>query len=95
MTQISKAEFNAICEGISGDSEKIVEHNPIGTREETLLWMLLSVLNSYLSLDDADAPCFTGRPDANTFRLAIDYVLQNRRVNDFDHGPLIEKMLEQ
>jgi len=56
--------------------------------------MLLSVLNSYLSLEDADAPCFTGRPDATTFRTAIDYVLQNRRVDDFDHGPLIEKMLE-
>ena len=93
MTKISEAEFAAICAGISADSEKIVEHNPIGTREETLLWMLLSVLNSYLNLEDADAPYFTGRPDAETFRSAIDYVLKNRRVADFDQGPLVEKML--
>jgi len=94
VNKISETEFAAICAGIRADSDKIIEHNPIGTPEETLLWMLLSVLNSYLSLEDADAPCFTGRPDATTFRTAIDYVLQNRRVDDFDHGPLIEKMLE-
>lgn len=93
MTKISEGEFASICDGIRSDSEKIVEHNPIGTRDETLLWMLLSVLNSYLNLEDADAPCFTGRPDAHTFRNAIDYVLQNRRVDDFDQAPLIEKML--
>lgn len=93
MNKISESEFAAICAGISRDSQRIIEHNPIGTRDETLLWMLLSVLNSYLSLDDSDAPCFTGRPDVHTFRNAIDYVLTNRRLDDFDHGPLIEKML--
>lgn len=71
----------------------IVKHNPIGTEEEILLWMLLSCLVSYLSLADDETPCFTGRPDALTYRNAIAFVLEGRRETPFDAQPHIDRML--
>jgi hypothetical protein len=92
---LTEAEFARICEEIRADSERIVEHNPIGTHEETLLWMLLSVLVSYLSLAEAETPCFTGRPDAQTYRDAIEFVLKGRRSADFETATIIANMLSK
>jgi hypothetical protein len=91
MTKISEAEFARICEGIYEDRDKIYKHNPIGTQEETLLWMLLSVLISYLSLSEIETPCFNGMPTADTYREAIQFVLKNRMKDNFD----IEKYLDR
>jgi hypothetical protein len=84
MTRISEAEFARICDGIYEDRESIIKHNPLGTREEVLLWMLLSCLISYLNLSDIEMPCFNGKPDAKTYRDAILFVLKERRIGDFD-----------
>lgn len=56
----------------------------IGSEEETLLWMLLSCLLSYLSVSDLETPCFTGIPTAETYRQAILFVLKDRKTEDFD-----------
>ncbi len=90
MTKISETEFARICDGIIHDRDSIIKHNPIGTDEEILLWMLLSCLISYLNLSDLETPCFTGKPDAKTYRDAVVFVLNERRVNDFD----IDKYLD-
>ena len=66
MILISETEFAGICAGIRKDRKIIYEHNPIGTEEETLFWMLLSCLVSYLSLSETETPCFTGMPNAET-----------------------------
>ena len=84
MTKITELEFARICEGIAEDSEIICKHNPIGTREEILLWMLLSCLISYLSLSDIETPCFNGAPDAKTYRDAILFILKDRKTQNFD-----------
>ncbi|CAN5288224.1 hypothetical protein BH20ACI1_BH20ACI1_18530 [soil metagenome] len=84
MTKISEQEFARICRGIREDREAIWKHNPIGTREEILLWMLLSCLVSYLSLTDIETPCFNGKPDAETYRNAILFVLEDRKTENFD-----------
>ena len=81
-----------ICDEIRADRDTIIRHNPVGTPEETLLWMLLNVLVSYLSLEHNETPCFTGATDAEAYRKAIHHVLGARRA-DFDAGPHIEKML--
>ena len=91
MTKISEAEFARICNGISEDRESIIKHNPLGTEEEILFWMLLSCLVSYLSLDDNETPCFNGKANANTYRDAIAFVLKDRRANNF----AIEKYLSK
>lgn len=91
MKTITEEKFAVICRGIREDKELIVKHNPIGTTEEILLWMLLSCLISYLSLSDSETPCFTGMPDADTYRKAILYVLADRRENDFS----VESFLDQ
>ncbi len=83
MTKISELEFARICEGIYVERDVICKHNPIGTREETLLWMLLCCLISYLSLTEIETPCFTGKPTAETYRNAILFVLKNRKTEDF------------
>jgi len=93
MAQISEKRFIEICEGISRDRASIVRHNPIGTDEEILLWMLLSVLIAYLSLSEIETPCFTGIPNAETYRQAILHVIDNRREKDFDPLPHIESMI--
>jgi hypothetical protein len=93
MTQISESEFARICSGIYEDRETIIKHNPIGTREEILLWMLLSVLISYLNLTEIETPCFPGKPDANTYREAIHFILRDRISNGFDPQRYMETIL--
>lgn len=83
MTKISEAEFARIVDGIVEDRATIIKHNPLGTDEEILLWMLLSCLVSYLNLSDVETPCFTGMPDAETYRQAILFVLNDRNVEGF------------
>lgn len=95
VNQLSETEFARICDGIHADRESIIPHNPIGTPEETLLWMLLSVLLSYLSVEGSETPCFTGTPNAETYHTAISFVLKDRRDGNFDAGPHIERMLER
>lgn len=75
---LTEERFERLVSGIIEDREIILKHNPIGTPEETLLWMLLGSLISYLSVPEDEMPCFTGVPDAKTYRDAIKYVLNGR-----------------
>jgi hypothetical protein len=92
VTKISEAEFARIVKGIREDRESIVKHNPIGPDDEVLLWMLLNCLVSYLNLNDIETPCFTGKPDAKTYRDAILFVLRDRCEPEFDPGPYLSMM---
>ena len=84
MVMISEKEFSRIVRGIEKDRDTIIKHNPLGTDEEILLWMLLSVLHSYLSLNEQETPCFSGAPTADVYRDAIAFVLRNRKSEEFD-----------
>jgi hypothetical protein len=92
MVSISSAEFKQIVDGIASDRDSIIRHNPIGTPAETLLWMLMSSLVVYLSLNEMETPCFTGRPDAKTYRDAIEFILRGRKSDEFDAAPLLDKL---
>jgi hypothetical protein len=92
MTRISEAEFERICAGIYEDRESIIEHNPLGTRREILLWMLMSCLVSYLSLQEIETPCFTGKPDEETYRQAILFILKDRKMEEFDAEKYLENL---
>jgi len=93
MTKISEAEFAKICRGICEDRESIIKHNPIGQPDEILLWMLLSCLISYLNLTDLETLCFTGKPDAKTYRDAILFVLHDRRTDDFEATEYLDGLM--
>lgn len=92
---ITESEFGRIVAGIVEDRASIIKHNPIGTPEETLLWMLMSSLVIYLSLDDVETPCFTGRPDEQSYRAAIRFILSKRKAEDFDPEPYLDKLTGQ
>jgi hypothetical protein len=92
MEKISENEFARICRGIYEERESICKHNPIGTSGEILLWMLLGCLSSYLSLSEIETPCFNGKPDADTYRNAILFVLKNRKENDFNTETYLEEL---
>ena len=92
MTTISEAEFAQLCDGINEDRESIIKHNPIGPPDEILLWMLLSCLISYLNLSDVETPCFNNKPDAETYRNAIHFVLKERQANGFDIDSYLSKL---
>lgn len=92
MTTITEAEFARIVSGLNDDRDSIIKHNPIGTDEEILLWMLLACLTSYLNLDDKEMPCFTGKPDAETYRNAILFVLRTRKASDFGLDVYLRKL---
>ena len=92
MTKISESEFARICDGIYEDRAAIFRHNPIGTQEETLLWMLLSVLVVYLSLAEIETPCFTGMPTVETYREAILFVLNDRMNPRFEAEKYLDRM---
>jgi hypothetical protein len=91
MTNISEAEFARISNGIAEDRESICKHNPLGSEEEILLWMLMSCLISYLNLTAVETPCFPGVPTAETYRNAILFVMQDRKTDDFN----VEKYLNE
>ncbi|CAN5444374.1 hypothetical protein BH10ACI1_BH10ACI1_24360 [soil metagenome] len=91
MSKISEEKFAEICEGIYEDREKICKYNPIGTTEETLLWMLLGCLISYLNLSELETPCFTGKPTPETYRQAILFILQDRMRENFAAETYLEK----
>lgn len=88
-------EFRKICVGIYEDRKIIHKHNPIGTREETLLWMLLSCLISYLSLSEIETPCFTGKPDAETYRQAILFILKDRKPENFEVEKYLDELIKE
>ena len=92
MTCITRSELEKIIDGIDADRESIIRHNPIGTTEEILYWMLLSSLAVYLNLSEMETPCFTGRPDAVTYRTAIEFVLKDRMTDEFDLSFLLDKL---
>lgn len=92
MTKITEKEFARLCEGIREDREIIIKHNPIGADEEILLWMLLSVLISYLSLDEKEIPCFPNSTSLETYRQAILFTLENRKNEDFNAEKYLENL---
>lgn len=94
MTTISEAELARIVDGIVQERHSIVKHNPIGKPEEILLWMLLGCLISYLNLSDIETPCFTGRPNADTYRDAIGFVLKSRRSDEFEPDAQLARLSE-
>ena len=89
---IREAEFKGLVDGIIEDRDVIIQHNPIGTPAETLLWMLMTCLVSYLSLSETETPCFTGRPDEKTYREAIVFILRGRKSEEFDETPYLDKL---
>ena len=94
MSKISEKEFAGICEGIYEDRDSIYKHNPIGTRQETLLWMLLSCLVSYLSLSEIETPCFTGKSTAKTYYQAILFILRDKKEEEFDTEKYLENLIK-
>lgn len=95
MNKLSEAEFSHLCGGIYEDREIIWKHNPIGTKEEILLWMLMSVLVSYLSLSEIETPCFTGKPDSETYKQAILFILRDRKTEDFDAEKYLANLIKE
>lgn len=95
MTNISVAEFERLCEGIREDSESIFRHNPVGSREETLLWMLMSCLVGYLNLSEIEMPCFTGRPNVETYREAIRFMLRGRAPDEIEIDARLNELLRK
>ena len=92
--KISEGQLSTICDGIRANRDSIIRHNPMGPDDEVLLWMLLNSLVLYLSLDEMETPCFTGKADAATYRNAISYILEDRRSEDFDIDLYLDKLLE-
>lgn len=95
MVLITEPEFSLICSGIREDRDTIIRHNPLGTPDEILLWMLLSCLISYLSLSEQESPSFTGKPDTETYRNSIMFVLKDRRIGDFDVESHLQRLLAE
>ena len=91
-SKISEKQFADICHGISDDRKVVLKHNPIGTEEETLLWMLMSVLISFLSLDGNEIPCFPGKTGAEIYRGAILFILKDRKEEEFDEGKYLDEL---
>lgn len=92
MTTVSEAEFAKICADLKTDRQIICRHNPLGTDGEILLWMLLSVLVSYLSLEEIETPCLTGQPTAETYRQAIIFILKNRKTEPFKTEKYLDEL---
>ena len=91
--KITETEFDRICRGLAEDRDVIIKHNPIGSPAETLLWMLVSCLVSYLSLEEIETPCFTGRPDEAAYRDAIRSIVERKGMPSFDVAPHLDALV--
>ena len=47
----------------------------------------------YLRVPEIETPCFSGRPNADTYKDAIKFILNDRREDDFDSMTYIESMV--
>ena len=92
MTKITEKEFARICEGVYEDRAIIIKHNPTGSNEEALLWMLLGILISYLSFDEKEIPCFPNSTSTETYRQAILFIVQGRKIENFDVEKYLKKL---
>ena len=95
MNFISEIEFSGICKNIRAERESIIRYNPLGSDDEILLWMLLGVLAVFLSLSELETPCFNGKPNAETYRQAINHVLRDRRKSEFETGKYLDELIKQ
>jgi hypothetical protein len=93
MVSITGSEFARIARGIKADRDVILKHNPAGSEDESMLWMLLGCLLSYLSIDEAASPCFIGRPTVETYRNAISFVLKGRVADDLNVEAALDDFL--
>lgn len=94
MMKIREENFKRIVGGILEDKQLIIKHNPIGTDEEILLWMLLNSLASYLSLGESESPKLNGKADAESYREAIRFVLKDRRERDFHYEHYLDNICD-
>lgn len=92
MAKITEKEFVKIVDGIVEDKSSIIKHNPIGSDEEILLWMLMSCLINFLGLTDQQIPCFPGTPTAETYRQAIVYIISESCDEKFDVASHLENL---
>ena len=95
MIRITEKEFAQICRGIHKERKIICKHNPVGTPEEILLWMLLNCLICYLSLSEIETPCFNGMPTAQTYRDAIHFVLKDKMDEDFNIENYLHELVKK
>jgi len=95
MTKIREENFARIVEGICEDKELIIRHNPIGTDEEILLWMLLNSLTSYLSLGESEMPQLKGKTNADGYREAVRFVLEDRREGNFHFEHYLDNICDE
>lgn len=93
MNLITEKEFENICQGIRNDREMIIKHNPLGSDDEILLWMLLSCLISFLSLSEIETPCFNGTPTTDVYRQAINHIIERAQTDKFDIDAHLDTML--
>lgn len=92
MGKLSEKEFVKIVDGVVEDRDSIIKHNPIGSDEEILLWMLMSCLINYLGLEGNQIPCFPGTPTAETYRQAICFIIAESCDEKFDVGAELRKL---
>lgn len=91
--KISEERFREICNDLSAERESVIKHNPIGSENEILLWMLLNMLTIYLSVPENEMPCFNGMPNEQTYKDAILFVLGGRKEGEFDPAKYIDMLL--
>ena len=92
MASITEMEFARLCDGIHDDREMIWKYNPNGTKDEILLWMLLSCLISYLNLLEIETPCFPGKPTADTYHEAILSIVKSKSSERFDADKYLRQL---
>ncbi len=92
MGKISERDFVRIVDGVVEDCESICRHNPIGTEEETLLWMVMSCLINFLGLSDNEIPCFPGGSTSSTYRQAIEFIAREYGETAFDAATHLDKI---
>jgi hypothetical protein len=94
MSRLKRSEFLRIAEGIRRDREAIIKHNPMGSDEEVLLWMLMSCLINYLGLEGDEVPCFPGPTNSETYKKAIMFIVANTCEEEIEFENVFEGLID-
>lgn len=92
MITISETRFRTICDDAYRDRHQIYAFDPNAGRAQTVLWVILGAIHSYLSLSDAEIAQLNG-PKFTSYSDVICEMVQARQDGNFAPRPVLDDLI--
>lgn len=95
METITEQEFKTLCDDLYRDRDEIYPFNPNVTHREALLWMLLGILVSLLSVPILEQPSVYGGTNSDPYGTAVIELVLQRASPEFDPETYLKELSEK